>query len=110
MKLAVLILLFAFGVMWYRGDIGFGHRPEEFGLPSTIPKALTTNSLPTARELEKSKNNGPQQDRIEQLTAEKVDQLSNKDREAYNKQASKPHQERTLGEKVVNFLSYGKYE
>lgn len=110
MKIAVLILLFAIGVMWYRGDIGFGHRPEEFGLPSTIPKALTANSLPTARELEKSKNNEPRQDRIEQLTSEKVDMLTTKDREAYNKQLAKRQQERPVGEKIINFLSYGKYE
>ena len=110
MKTAVFILLFALGVMWYRGDIGFGHRPAEFGLPGEIPKALTTDSLTQAREAGLAKKNATPEGRMELLTPADVALLKGKDREAYDKWLAKLQQERGFSDKLVNFFSHGKYE
>lgn len=104
MKFAILILLFALGTMWYRGDIGFGHRPEEFGLPSQskIP-SIAAAIAPDLRESSKSK-------KWELLTGPDVAMLSSKDRESYDKWLAIRQQERTVSDKLLNFFSHGKYE
>lgn len=105
MKIAVLILLFALGAMWCRGDIGFGHRPEEFGLPpkSKIPSIQETLAPELKTGTSPAKN-------WELLTAADAALLNSKDREAYNKWLAKRQQERTVSDKLLNFFSQGKYE
>lgn len=112
MKLAVLILLFALGAMWYRGDIGFGHRPEEFGLPpqSKIP-SITATLAPDLQEADKPKTNAPGHTRQwELLTGPDAAMLSSKDRDAYDKWLTERQRKRTVSDKLLNFFSHGKYE
>ena len=115
MKLAVLILLFALGTMWYRGDIGFGHRPEEFGLPpaSKIPsiQSLPETLAPEPQALDKSiKYETRNAKNWELLSGTDVAMLNSKDLESYQKWLAKRQQERTISDKLQNFFSHGKYE
>lgn len=112
MKIAIFILIFALGAMWYRGEIGSGHRPEEFGLPakSKIP-SLQETLAPELQEEGKSKKKAPSPAKTgERLSDADVAMLNSKDREIYNQWLAKRQQERTISEKLVNFFSHGKYE
>ncbi|MBS4096531.1 MAG: hypothetical protein KGZ83_06805 [Sulfuricella sp.] len=123
MKTAFLLLIFAIGAMWYRGELGIAARPEEFGLPSaahipSIPEISLSPPHDFSKAIREDSSNSKIGDlivddpKVKSMTLDGLNRLSRTDKDAYQKfLASHQHpQERNEIEKLLNFLSRGKYE
>lgn len=118
MKIAVFLLIFALGFMWYRGD--FGHRPEELGLPP-IPQIVKTAPMPKQEDFNRKIQAESRQATASEVIVKdaKVKPLGlevfSKEKSAFVAQtlwleSHKVEEERTMLDKLRNLASFGKYE
>lgn len=120
MKIAFLLLVFALGAMWYRGDLAevLQQRPEAFGLPpaSQIP-SLSEIPLPEVRDFSKT----VKEESRHTITSEFIVQNETVKPMSFEEAAKKGDikawvashevkQEKNEIDKLFNFLARGKHE
>lgn len=119
MKIAFLLLVFALGAMWYRGDLAgvLQQRPEEFGLPpaSQIP-SLPEMPLPEVRDFSQIKEESRrsttsefivQGETVKPMSIEEAAKIGNVKAWVASHEVK---QEKNELDKLINFLARGKYE
>jgi len=120
MKIAFLLLMFALGAMWYRGDLAsvVEQRPEHLGLPSLeqIP-SLPQIAMPEPRDLgkvihEESRSAKTQEFIVQYETVKpmSIDEAAKKGDIKAWVASHEVKQEKNEIDKLFNFLARGKYE